>query len=69
MYAHVARPLFTLNRDLFLEVVGRIERLDPDFRPEGPTTLRWLTGVVGYPAAERIASWWRMMKRTARATP
>jgi glycosyltransferase involved in cell wall biosynthesis len=65
VYAHVARPLFSTDRALFDDVVTRLAALDPDFRPETPASLRVLTGLVGYPEAERIASWWRFMKRTA----
>jgi glycosyltransferase involved in cell wall biosynthesis len=65
VYAHVARPLFSTDRRLFREVVERIGELDPKFRPESPASLRMLTGIVGYPAAEQIASWWRLMKRAS----
>ncbi len=69
VYAHVARPFFSTNRPRFDEVCARIATLDPAFRPEGPRALRALSGVVGYPAAEQIAGWWRLAKRTAGAAP
>ena len=69
VYAHVARPLFSTDRALFDEVVARLQVLDPGFKPEAPASLRMLTGLVGYPAAERVASWWRLMKRTAGVNP
>ena len=69
VYAHVARPFFSTNRSRFEEVCARIATLDPSFRPEGPPALRALSSVVGYPAAEHIAGWWRLAKRTAGATP
>ena len=69
VYAHVARPFFSADRQRFHEVCERLTRLDPQFRPESPRALRLLTGLLGYPAAEQIAYWWRQMKGTAGAAP
>ena len=62
VYAHVARSLFTLERSEFGAVVNRLRALDPRFKPAGPPALRTLSGLVGYPAAEHIALWWRQVK-------
>ncbi|MFI5177690.1 MAG: glycosyltransferase family 2 protein [Vicinamibacterales bacterium] len=62
VYEHVARSVFQLDRSRFAEVVERLKTLEPRFRPAGPPALRALSGVVGYPAAEQIAAWWRQVK-------
>ncbi|MEO7190506.1 MAG: glycosyltransferase [Vicinamibacterales bacterium] len=65
VYAHVARPFYQTDRARFGEVFGRITRLTPQFLPEGPASLRALSTVVGYPAAEQVALWWRHLKNAA----
>jgi len=62
VYEHAARSLFELDRSSFEEVVLRLRTFEPRFRPTGPPTLRALSGLVGYPAAEQIALWWRQFK-------
>ncbi len=62
VYAHVARSFFPWDRSQFAAVVNRLRALDPGFRPAGPPALRALSGVLGYPAAEQIALWWRQVK-------
>jgi glycosyltransferase involved in cell wall biosynthesis len=62
VYSHVARSFFDWDRPRFDEAVERLHALEPKFRPAGPPGLRALSGVVGYPAAEHIAFWWRQVK-------
>lgn len=62
VYSHVARAFFPWDRSQFALVVARINALEPRYRPDGPPALRALSSVVGYPAAEQIAFWWRQMK-------
>jgi len=62
VYSHVARSFFAWDRTHFDEAVDRLRTLEPKFRPAGPPGLRALSGVVGYPAAEHIAFWWRQVK-------
>jgi glycosyltransferase involved in cell wall biosynthesis len=62
VYSHVARAFFPWDRSQFALVVARLKALEPRFRPAGPPALRALSGLVGYPAAEQIALWWRQMK-------
>lgn len=63
----VARAFFPIDRTRFSEVVGDIRRIDPAFVPESPTSLRLVSRLVGYPAAEHVASAWRRIKARARA--
>jgi glycosyltransferase involved in cell wall biosynthesis len=62
---HVARGFFDVDRARFDEVLARLDALDARYRPDGPPSLRWLSGVVGYRSAEHVAWWWRQVKRTA----
>lgn len=62
VYSYVARALFPWDRAQFDDAVQRLRALEPKFRPAGPPGLRALSGVVGYPAAEQIAFWWRQVK-------
>lgn len=62
IYEHAARALFPWDRSKFGAAVTRLKGLEPHFRPAGPPALRALSGVVGYPAAEHIALWWRQVK-------
>lgn len=65
-YGYVARTTFAVDRAAFDEVMTYILALDPHFRPEGPRALRWLSGLIGYRAAEHVAWWWRRLKGTVR---
>ncbi len=67
VFGYVARSTFEADRSRFDEVLERIHRLDPDFLPEEPRSLRALSGVIGYRSAEHVALWWRHLKGTARA--
>ncbi len=69
VYANVARTVFPWDRSQFGIVVARLKQLEPKFRPSRPPGLRALSGVVGYPAAEQIALWWRQLKGSAGARP
>jgi glycosyltransferase involved in cell wall biosynthesis len=69
VYAHVARPFYATDRARFADAFARITALDPAFRPEGPASLRALSGLVGYPTAERLALWWRQVKKAVHAGP
>ena len=62
VYEHVARSFFPWDRSKFGAVVARLKSLEPRYRPAGPPGLRALSRVVGYPAAEQIALWWRQLK-------
>jgi hypothetical protein len=62
VYEHVARSFFSWDRSSFGAAVARLKSLEPRFRPAGPPSLRALSGLVGYPAAEQIALWWRQVK-------
>jgi glycosyltransferase involved in cell wall biosynthesis len=62
---HVARGFFAIDRARFDEVLARLQSLDARYRPDGPPSLRWLSGIVGYRSAEHVAWWWRQVKRTA----
>src|SRR5204863_8269263 len=64
-YAYLARSYFSRDRARFHLMVGHLRNLDPAFVPEKPASLRALSRIVGYPAAEHVASWWRGMKDMA----
>jgi glycosyltransferase involved in cell wall biosynthesis len=63
VYGALARSLFAYDRQRFHEVYTRLRELDPAFRPSGPPSLRRLSAVIGYPAAEYVAAAWRTAKR------
>jgi hypothetical protein len=62
VYAFLARSFFMRDRARFQELVDRLKALDPHFVPESPPTLRAVSRIVGYPAAEHIAAGWRRLK-------
>jgi glycosyltransferase involved in cell wall biosynthesis len=63
VYGGLARGLFTSDRARFHEVYAHLLTLDPAFRPSRPASLRRLSAVIGYPAAEHVAAAWRRAKR------
>jgi glycosyltransferase involved in cell wall biosynthesis len=67
VYGALARNLFECDRRRFHEVYAHLRELDPDFRPSGPPSLRRLSALIGYPAAEHVAAAWRAAKRVVRA--
>jgi len=67
VYAQLARAYFPLDRARFHLMVGHLRHLDPTFVPEKPAGLRALSRLVGYPAAEHLASWWRGLKGAAQS--
>lgn len=50
----------------FDALVDDVYRLDPNFLPKGPRTLRILTRLFGYPRAERCAVQYRRLKQSIR---
>jgi GT2 family glycosyltransferase len=63
VYGAIARSLFTADRARFHEVYAHLLEIDPGFRPSGPPSLRRLSALIGYPAAEHVARAWRAAKR------
>jgi glycosyltransferase involved in cell wall biosynthesis len=62
VYSFLARSFFTVDRARFQVVVSRLYELDPNFLPEKPSSLRVVSSIVGYPAAEHVAASWRRLK-------
>ena len=54
---------------MFNALVRDIYKLDPNFVPKAPRTLRILTRLFGYPRAERCAVQYRRLKRSIRPQP
>lgn len=50
----------------FHTLVDEVYKLDPDFLPKEPRTLRILTRLFGYPRAERYAVHYRRLKQSIR---
>jgi hypothetical protein len=48
----------------FERMLGYLHGLKPNFVPESPAALKWLSRGLGYPRAERVAVWFRQLKRT-----
>jgi glycosyltransferase involved in cell wall biosynthesis len=64
VYFMGARFFSGRDSERFKALVGDIDRLKPDFIPDGPRALRLLTRLVGYSRAERCAVQYRRLKRT-----
>lgn len=65
VYGYLARSYYPHDRARFDALWARLSALDPAYRPAGPRSLRALSGLVGYPRAERVALAWRRLKRLA----
>jgi len=62
VYAYLARAFFPIDRARFRDVLVDLQRIEPNYVPEKPPALRALSHVVGYTAAEHVASSWRQLK-------
>jgi hypothetical protein len=62
VYGYVARAMFSGNRARFDEVTARIDSLTPRFVPAAPASLRQLSRIFGYRAAEHITHWMRQLR-------
>jgi glycosyltransferase involved in cell wall biosynthesis len=62
VYWSLARSFFAIDRTRFAEVVDRLRKLDPENAALEPRPIRVLSRVVGYPAAEHAAQYWRGLK-------
>ena len=69
VYGRLARVFFAIDRDRFHEVLSRLKTLDPQYVPPGPPAFRRLTQLVGYPASEHVASWWRTLRASVGGRP
>jgi glycosyltransferase involved in cell wall biosynthesis len=67
VYSHAARYFADNDWKRFEQILTEIEALRPGFVPKAPLALRRLSRVVGYKNAERIAVFYRGMKRDARS--
>jgi glycosyltransferase involved in cell wall biosynthesis len=68
LYGYLARSFFPLDRQRFHDMVDALQKLEPNFVPDAPPSLRALATVVGYPTAEHLAGYWRMARTLARRT-
>jgi glycosyltransferase involved in cell wall biosynthesis len=67
VYSQAARYFANKDWKRFEQILTEIEALRPGFVPKAPLALRRLSRVVGYKNAERIAVFYRGMKRDARS--
>jgi glycosyltransferase involved in cell wall biosynthesis len=63
VYSQAARYFAQNNWQRFEQILTEIEALRPGFVPKSPLALQRLSRVVGYKNAERIAVFYRGMKR------
>jgi glycosyltransferase involved in cell wall biosynthesis len=66
IYFMGARFFSVRDRETFDALVADVYRLDPDFLPTAPRSLRILTMLFGYPRAERYAVQYRRLKQSIR---
>jgi glycosyltransferase involved in cell wall biosynthesis len=63
VYGQSARFFFEYDRQFFYEILNKIHRLEPQYLPEGPKILRFLSRWLGYPRGEEISLLYRIYKR------
>jgi FkbM family methyltransferase len=68
VYEQVARGSFDTDRGTFEIAFQALERLEPGYVPSGPRGLRVVSRVAGYRRAEEIASRYRHIKRSFKAS-
>jgi glycosyltransferase involved in cell wall biosynthesis len=63
IYFQGARYFAATDKREFETLVKKIESLIPNFVPSSPLRLRWLSRLIGYRRAERIAVLYRRLKK------
>lgn len=63
VYGQAARFFFEYDRRFFYEILNKIHRLEPQYLPESPKSLRLLSRWFGYPRGEEISLLYRISKR------
>lgn len=63
VYGQAARFFFERDRRFFYEILNKIHRLEPQYLPESPKSLRLLSRWFGYPRGEEISLLYRISKR------
>lgn len=63
VYGQSARFFFECDRRFFYEILNKIHRLEPQYLPESPRLLRFLSRWLGYLRAEQVALIYRVCKR------
>jgi hypothetical protein len=63
VYGQAARFFFEYDRRFFYEILNKIHRLEPQYLPESPKSLRFLSRWFGYPRGEEISLLYRISKR------
>jgi glycosyltransferase involved in cell wall biosynthesis len=66
-----ARKLWSTEQSAAMEIMKTVQETEPEFRPEGAaggTLYRIAYAVAGFAAAEKVASWVRGARRSARRT-
>lgn len=62
MYFNGARQLAARDPDAFERTVQWLYAVNPNFTPSEPVSLKWLTRMIGYRGAEKIAVQYRQAK-------
>lgn len=62
VYGQLSRFFFEHDAVLFSKVLNRLYQLDSQYVPTEPQGLRWLSQILGYPRAERMALLYRKSK-------
>jgi hypothetical protein len=66
-YFYTARELATCDWQGCMDVWKHIQKLDPTAVPPKPASLRLLTRMIGYPAAQRIVAWGKRTRDALRS--
>ena len=66
VYRYLARFYYAVDQATYRNLVARLERLDPGYKPERPIGLRLLSRTVGYQMAERLIGRWQRVMRALR---
>jgi glycosyltransferase involved in cell wall biosynthesis len=69
VYLQAARFFAPIDESSFERMVALIESVRPNYVPRGPWRLRWLSRLVGYRQAEKLAVRYRRVRDTAKRWP
>lgn len=65
----LSRGAHRVDESLFEDLCAHLEALRPDFKPQGPRLLRWLSTLVGYRFAVRLADAVHALRQRRSPTP
>jgi len=65
----LSRSAHRVDESLFEDICSHLEALRPDFKPQGPRLLRWLSMLAGYRSAVRLADAVHVLRQRRSLTP